>query len=87
MLTPAEVRRALDIATPFSHDEAVAVGFLDEVVPAERLLDRALEEAERLAALDATAHHGTKLRTRAPLLAALDAAIETDRADLEALFT
>jgi enoyl-CoA hydratase len=86
VLTPSGFRRALDVATPFSHEEAVAAGFLDEVVPADRLLDRAMEEAGRLAALDATAHLGTKLRTRGPLLAALDAAIEADRADLEALF-
>ena len=85
-LTPAALRRALDVATPFTHEEAVAAGFLDEVVPGDRVLVRAREEAERLAGLVAPAHVGTKALTRAGLLAALDTAIEADRADLEALF-
>lgn len=85
-LTPAAVTRALDLATPLSHEEAVVAGFLDEVVPAAGLAARAREEAERLAGLDAVAHVGTKALTRAPILAALDATIAADRADLEALF-
>jgi enoyl-CoA hydratase len=86
VLAPAAHRRALDVATPFSHEEAVVAGFLDEVVPADQLLDRARAEAERLAGLDGPAYVGTKALTRAGLLTALDAAIEADRADLEALF-
>jgi enoyl-CoA hydratase len=85
-LTPAALPRALDLATPFTHEEAVGAGFLDEVVPADRLAARAREEAERLAGLVGPAYVGTKALTRAPLLAALDAAIAADRADLEALF-
>ncbi|HEV7723316.1 MAG TPA: crotonase/enoyl-CoA hydratase family protein [Iamia sp.] len=87
VLTPAVLRRALDGATPFSHAEAVGAGFLDAVVPEDQLAARAGEEAERMAGLDATAHLGTKLRARAGLLAALDLALEADRADLAALFT
>jgi enoyl-CoA hydratase len=85
-LTPAALTRALDLATPFDHEEAVAAGFLDQVVPAADLATRAREEAERLAGLDAAAYVGTKALTRAPLLAALDEAIAADRADLDALF-
>jgi enoyl-CoA hydratase len=85
-LTPAALTRALDIATPFTHEEAVGAGFLDEAVPADRLAARAREEAERLAGLVGAAYVGTKALTRAPLLAALDTAIAADRADLEALF-
>jgi enoyl-CoA hydratase len=85
-LTPAALRRALDVATPLTHEEAVTAGFLDVVVPAGQLLDRARAEAERLAGLVGPAHVGTKALTRAGLLAALDTAIEADRADLEALF-
>lgn len=85
VLTPTALRRVLDIATPLSHEDAVAAGFLDEVVPADALTARAQEEAERLAALVAPAHRGTKARTREPLLAALDAAIAADRAELRGL--
>ncbi|HEX7134756.1 MAG TPA: crotonase/enoyl-CoA hydratase family protein, partial [Iamia sp.] len=85
-LTPAALRRALDLATPFTHEEAVVAGFLDAVVPAGELAARAREEAERLATLDAAAYVGTKRLTRAALLAALDDTIAADRADLEALF-
>jgi enoyl-CoA hydratase len=86
VLTPAGLRRTLDVATPLSHEEAVGVGFLDVVVPADQLAERAHEEAERLAALDAGAHRGTKARTRDALLTALDRAIAQDRAELDALF-
>jgi len=85
VLLPAGLRRVLDVATPLTHDEAVAVGFLDEVVPADELADRAKAEAERLAELHAGAHRATKARTRAPLLEALDAAIAADRAELRGL--
>jgi enoyl-CoA hydratase len=84
-LTPAALRRALDVATPLTHEEAVGAGFLDEVVPADRLAARAQEEAERLAALDAGAYVGSTGLARAGLLAALDDTIAADRADLEAL--
>jgi len=87
VLAPAALRRALDLATPFSHEEAVVAGFLDVVVPEDQLAARAHEEAERLAGLDANAHRHTKLLTRADRLSALDVAIEADRADLVALFT
>lgn len=84
VLTPAAFRIGLDLATPFTHDEAVAAGWLDEVVPADGLLDRAHEVAERLAGLDARAHVGTKTRTRADLVARLTQAIAEDRAELAA---
>jgi len=86
VVAPAALRRALDLATPFSHAEAVGAGFLDAVVPEGELAARAHEEAERLAGLDAAAHLGTKLLARAGLLDALDRAIALDRADLDALF-
>lgn len=82
VLAPAALRQALDLATPSTHDEAVAAGWLDEVVPADRLLARAHEVAERLAGLDARAHRGTKARTRAELTDRLERAIAEDRAEL-----
>lgn len=85
VLTPAGLRAALDLATPFDHDAAVRVGFLDEVVPEPDLATRAREVAERAAGLDEVAHRRTTLRTRAALLDALRTAIDADRAELDAL--
>ncbi len=55
---------------------AVDAGFLDRVVEAKELEREAIAEAQRLAALDATAHHGTKLNLRGPTLARMRAALE-----------
>jgi enoyl-CoA hydratase len=55
---------------------AVDAGFLDRVVEAEELEREAIAEAQRLAALDATAHHGTKLNLRGPTLARMRAGLE-----------
>ncbi|QYG91897.1 crotonase/enoyl-CoA hydratase family protein [Iamia sp. SCSIO 61187] len=85
VLSPAGLRSALDLATPFDHGAAVGVGFLDEVVPEPDLAARARQVAGRAAGLDAVAHRRTKLRTRAPLLDALRAAIDADRTELAAL--
>lgn len=50
-----------DIGGP---DEAVRAGFLDEVVAADTVFDRAMEEAQRLAGLRRGAVSGTKTRAR-----------------------
>jgi enoyl-CoA hydratase len=39
---------------------AVQIGFLDELVPAEAVIDRAIDKATQLAALDPAAFAGTK---------------------------
>jgi enoyl-CoA hydratase len=52
--------------------EACAVGFLDEVVPAAELVGAALAAARRLATVDAAAHAATKLRIRREVLAGID---------------
>jgi enoyl-CoA hydratase len=52
--------------------EALAVGFLDEVVGADQLQEATLTAARQLAAIDPTAHAATKLRIRREVLAGLD---------------
>jgi enoyl-CoA hydratase len=52
-------------------DEACVAGFLDAVVAPETVQATALEEADRLAGIDMSAHHATKLRIRAEALAGL----------------
>ncbi len=79
-LTPAAFNRALINAEPFSNEAAVEAGFLDRLVDEGELYDVASAEAERLAALDAEAHRGAKLRVRAAAIEAVRAALESDLA-------
>lgn len=59
---------------------AVEAGFLDRIVPADQLLDAALAESERLAALPAGAYAGNATKVRAEGIARLEAAVARDRA-------
>jgi enoyl-CoA hydratase len=77
-LAPAHFNRAVILAEVYSPGDAVAAGILDRVVPADALLDTAREVCGELAQLDMSAHAITKVRTRAPALTALRAAIEAD---------
>lgn len=83
-LTPSALQRAPLAAEPVSPAQALADGFVDELVPDAELLGRARDRARRLAALPADHYAGTKRRLRAPALAALDAAIAADVADWRA---
>ena len=83
-LTPAAFNRAVILAETFTPEGAVVAGFLDQVVPAERLLDTAREAAERFAQLNADALAGSKARMRAPSLQAIAKAIEADEAGMRA---
>lgn len=80
-LTPAAFDRALLTSEFAGPDAAVAAGFLDEVVPAGEVMDRALAAAEQLSAFDAGVYGETKRRVRGPWLAALRAAIDADVAE------
>ena len=77
-LAPAQFNRAVILAEVFAPDDAVTAGFLDRVVPVPELRDVAGSVAGELSGLDMTAHAATKLRVRAPALAAIRAGIEAD---------
>jgi enoyl-CoA hydratase len=77
-LTKAHFERAMLLAEVFSPEQAVAAGWLDEVVPTDQVVAAAHARAVALAGLDAKAHRETKLRARGPMLAALRTAIEED---------
>ncbi len=65
-------------------EEALARGLADELVEPERLLDRACEVANELAAIPAKTFTATKLAVRRPMLeAAREQAAKTDAAVLE----
>jgi enoyl-CoA hydratase len=83
-LTPAAFQRATLLAEVFDPQGAVVAGFLDELVEPDRFDERITEAAVALTQLDRDAQRATKLRTRAPLIATLTAAIEDDRNELAA---
>jgi enoyl-CoA hydratase len=60
----AELARATLHARIYAPDEAVASGFLDEVLPAGDVVARAVAEAGRLGGMSRAAYSGTKERLR-----------------------
>jgi enoyl-CoA hydratase len=80
-LSPAHFSRATTLSEVFANEGAVAAGFLDRVVPADRLVDTAREVATQLADLVPDAYVATKRRVRHDTLAAVLAALEADQAE------
>jgi enoyl-CoA hydratase len=77
-LHPGALNCAAVLAEPFTPEQAVTAGFLDALVPADELMQAALQKAEAFAKLDRASHAATKLRVREPALKALHAAIAAD---------
>jgi enoyl-CoA hydratase len=84
-LTPAAFHRAVALAEVFTPETAEDAGFLDQLVEPAAQVRVASEVAARLAGLDPRAHRATKARTRAGMLQRLDAAVNEDRRELDAL--
>lgn len=82
-LSRRHAQRSIANARITTPAEAVDVGFLDEVVDADSVLDRAVEIATELAAtLDPAAYAGTVAAFRGETLATMDAQIEGARASV-----
>lgn len=74
-------QRAIANARLSPPSDAVDVGFLDEVVPEDQVLDRAVAVAAELAdTLDAKAYLGTIIKLRGHVLTRMDEQVEADRA-------
>jgi enoyl-CoA hydratase len=74
-------QRAIANARLTTPRDAVDVGFLDEVVPEDELLDRAMAAAAELAdTLDPKAYLGTLIKLRGSVLTRMDEQIAADRA-------
>ena len=86
-LAPAHFNIAAGTAEPYTPQQAVVAGFLDEVVPAGQLAAVARERARKLMTLNAGAFTATKARMRNAALEALRRAIDTDVAEWTARFT
>lgn len=84
-LTPRHFETATIESRMYDPDGAEAAGFVDTVVEPRDLEAAALEEARRLAALDAGAYATNAAKVRADALARIDACLATDRAQLDAL--
>jgi enoyl-CoA hydratase len=76
-LTRATFQRAISMAATFTGDAAIAGGWLDEIVEADAVLDRAQQvAAEAAATLNTGAHVASKLKARAEALTAIRAGID-----------
>jgi enoyl-CoA hydratase len=84
-IAPAHFQRAMINAEIYAPDEAVAAGFLDQVVPALDLQQTVQAAAAKLLKLNLAAHSATKLRVRDQALKAIRAAIEADDTEFRAL--
>ena len=78
-LTKPAFQRSVINGEIFNPNQALNAGFLDRVVPAEQLMETALEVAAQMKKMNMRAHSNTKLKVRKDLLDALDAAIELDK--------
>jgi enoyl-CoA hydratase len=84
-LAPPHYGRALVSAEIYRPAEAVAAGFLDQVVAEEQVLAEAQATALKLSKLAMKAHAACKLLAREPLLRGLDAAMAADRETYRAM--
>lgn len=66
-LNPQYMTESVINGTLFDPEEAVKAGYLDKVVPADKILAEAMAEATRLAALPAGAFAGNKRLLRKPV--------------------
>lgn len=85
-LSPHALTRATLAAQIYGPEDALKVGYLDEVVPAAEVLPRAMEEAAKLGALSRQAYAATKQRLRGKMLAEVEATLESDMKSLLGLF-
>ena len=74
-LSTRHFSRAVANAEIYTPRGAIEAGFLDSVVPEEKLMETAMQSARTLAGIDMAAHHDTKLRARQPALSAVNEAI------------
>jgi enoyl-CoA hydratase len=76
-LTPAAFQRGASMAATFVGEEAIAAGWLDEIVDEDKVLARAQEvAAEAASTINAGAHLATKLKARDGALKAIRAGID-----------
>ncbi len=80
-LTRSAYQQAVGLANVYFGESAKAAGWVDEVVPADRVRERAQEAAREFATLNQKAHAASKLRARAEALQGLRAGIDNMEAE------
>lgn len=84
-LNPAARERAVTLSEEFSPEQALQVGFIDALVPAEELLETARAKAAALLELDSAAHALSKKRLRAETLKNIRRSLPLDLSDVVVL--
>lgn len=82
-LTPAAFHRGIALAAPFSGQDAITAGWLDEIVDPAEVLLRARAVASEAATLDSRAHAASKLKARESAVKAILGALELMPSELE----
>jgi len=77
-LSEVYLNRSVNNAEIFNSKQAIAAGFLDQIVPESQLMETAVKVAEMSSKLNKKAHAATKLKVRKPHLDTLKKAIELD---------
>lgn len=77
-LSRSAFQRAITLSAEFRGQDAVAAGWLDELVESGLVRARAQDVAQELLALDARAHAQSKLRARAEVLDEIRRGIQTE---------
>jgi len=75
-LTPAAFQRGAALASIYTGDDAIAAGWLDEIVEKEKVLTSAHEAAVAATQLNTKAHLATKLKARDSAVKAIQAGID-----------
>jgi enoyl-CoA hydratase len=81
-LSPRFFTRAALHAELYGGEAAVEVGYLDEAVPPQELLDRAMEKARQLAKFETSGYYPSKLRARRALAAFVRDTMADDMAEI-----
>ena len=80
-LTRSAFQQAVGLANVYFGESAKAAGWVDEVVPADKVLERAEEAAREFANLNQGAHAASKLRARAEALQGIRDGIDNMEAE------
>jgi enoyl-CoA hydratase len=70
------------LAKIYDPESAVQAGYLDETLPADQVIARALAEASRLGAFSQMAFRATKARLRGQTIKYITAEMDADMRDL-----
>jgi enoyl-CoA hydratase len=81
-LTPSAYQQSAGLAKVYFGESAQAAGYIDEIVLADAVLERAEEAAREFATLHQGAHLASKLRAREAALAGIRAGIDNMAAEL-----